>query len=173
MKLFEPGRIGQMVTKSRIAMCPMATGLADPGGGFSRRLIDYYVARAKGGTGLIITGRSPVNTILEPVDPTWRQTWIDSFGHLGRLSELCDTVHRYRAKIAIQLSPGMGRVGFPSPNAPQPVSASAVPCFWDPSVRTRELTIEEIEMLVRACGTAAGFVKAAASDAYFTPPGEK
>lgn len=163
MKLLEPGRIGKMVTKNRIVMCPMGTGsLADLDGGFSRRLIDYYVARAKGGVGLIITGGTIVHTSLEPGMGLLTMTWVDSYKYLGRLSELCDAVHHYGTRIAIQLSPGLGRVGS---SDIQPVSASAVPYFGNPRVTCRELTIEEIETLVKAYGFAAGIVKAAGADA--------
>ncbi len=163
MKLLEPGRIGKMVTKNRIVMCPMGTGsLADLDGGFSRRLIDYYVARAKGGVGLIITGGTIVHTSLEPGMGLLTMTRVDSYKYLGRLSELCDAVHHYGTRIAIQLSPGLGRVGS---SDIQPISASAVPYFGNPRVTCRELTIEEIETLVKAYGFAAGIVKAAGVDA--------
>ncbi|MBL7120239.1 MAG: FAD-dependent oxidoreductase [Dehalococcoidia bacterium] len=167
MKLFEPGKIGNMVTKNRIVMAPMGTGLSDSDGGFSRRQIDYYVARAKGGTGLIMPGVCFVDTTLEGDSMgLLGLNRANSLGHLNRISELCDAVHHYGAKIAIQLSPGMGRIRFVSPGSPlEPISASAVPCFWDPSVTTRELTIEEIKMLVGAFGTAAWMVQAAGADA--------
>lgn len=163
MKLFQPGKIGRVTIKNRIVMCPMGTGsLADVDGGFSRRIIDYYAARARGGCGLIITGASIVYTGLEPGTGLITMTRITSHAHLGRLSELCDEIHHYGAKIAIQLSPGLGRVGVTDL---RPVSASAVPYFWDPTVTTRELTTEEIETLIRACAFAAGIVKAAGADA--------
>jgi len=163
MRLLEPGKIGEMVTKNRIAMCPMGTtGLADLDGGCSQRVIDYYAARAKGGVGLIITGASMVHTTIESGIELFSMTRVNSYAHLARLSELCDAVHHYGARIAIQLSPGLGRVGFTDRES---VSASAVPCFWNPRVNTRELTIEEIETLVKAYGFAAGIVKAAGADA--------
>ncbi len=165
MRLFERGKIGKMVTKNRIVMAPMGTGLSDSDGGFSRRQIDYYVARAKGGTGLIMPGVCFVDATLEAESiGLFGLNRVDSLGHLNRISELCDAVHHYGAKIAIQLSPGMGRIS-PVPPKGQPISASAVPCFWNPEATTRELTIEEIKMLVRAFGAAAGTVKAAGADA--------
>ena len=55
-KIFEPITIGKVEIKNRIAMAPMGiTGLCTLGGGFAQRAIDYYVERARGGTGLIIT----------------------------------------------------------------------------------------------------------------------
>ena len=56
-KLFEPGRRGKLSLKNRIVMSPMGiTGLLDYVGRLSQRGVDYYVARARGGVGLIITG---------------------------------------------------------------------------------------------------------------------
>jgi 2-enoate reductase len=163
MKLFQPGKIGGMVTRNRIVMCPMGTGsLADEDGGFSRRLISYYGARARGGAGLIITGASIVYTELEPGMGLRTMTRVTSKAHLGRLSDLCAEVHNYGARIAIQLSPGLGRVGVTDL---QPISASAVPYFWDPRITTRELSIHEIETLITAYAFAAGIVRAAGADA--------
>ena len=45
--LFQPMKIGGMSLKNRIAMAPMAT-VADPDGGFSQVVSDYFTARAKG-----------------------------------------------------------------------------------------------------------------------------
>ena len=55
--LFTPVQIGRVTLKNRFALAPMGPlGLADAQGGFNQRGIDYYTDRAKGGTGLIITG---------------------------------------------------------------------------------------------------------------------
>ena len=55
--LFTPIKINKLEIKNRIAMAPMyAAGLTEPGGTYSQRAIDYFEERAKGGTGLIITG---------------------------------------------------------------------------------------------------------------------
>ena len=55
--LFEQPKIGKVQLKNRFAMAPMGPlGLSDSEGGWNQRGIDYYTERAKGGTGLIITG---------------------------------------------------------------------------------------------------------------------
>ena len=165
MKMFEQGRIGKMVLKNRLAMAPMGTaGLADIDYGYSQRLIDFYAARAKGGVGMIISGAAVVNTDLE-AGITAQLPRLTSPAYMGRLKELCDAVHHYGAKIAIQVTPGFGRVNFTHANPIQPISASAVPCFWDPRVTTRALTIEEIELLVKSYGISAGMAKVAGVDA--------
>jgi len=165
MKLFEPGRIGNMVTKNRIAMCPMGTGRLSEQEGGLQRVTDYYVARAAGGVGLIITGASIVDTTLEAGFAQLASTGIDSSQHLNWLRDLCHEIHGHGARIAIQLSPGLGRLTTTPTVPPQPVSASAVPCYWNRRITTRELTIREIEGLVQACGTAATNAKAVGADA--------
>jgi len=166
MKLFEPGRIGKMSLKNRIVMCPMGVGgLTDPDGGFSSRARDYYVARAKGGTGLIITSATLVTTAIEGEALKSLISVLDSFDKKSRLSELAEEVHHYGAKLCIQLSPGVGRVSAPPFGAKPPVSASAVPAFWLPDTSCRELTKEEIKMLVEAYGNSAALARDSGVDA--------
>ncbi|MDD5094445.1 MAG: FAD-dependent oxidoreductase [Dehalococcoidia bacterium] len=164
MKLLEPGTIGTMATRNRIVMCPMGTvGLSDLDGGTSRRVIDYYAARARGGIGLIITGATVVNASLEG-GMAEKVSRLDSPKYISRLGELCDAVHHYGAKIAVQLSPGFGRVNAP-PICGKIVSASRVPSFYDPRIEARELTLDEINLLLVSYATAAGMVKIAGGDA--------
>ena len=55
-KLFEPVSIGKVSLKNRIAMAPMGIiGLTNLDGNPGERAIDYYIERARGGVGLIIT----------------------------------------------------------------------------------------------------------------------
>jgi len=52
--------------KNRFALAQVGPlGLADSEGGFNQRRIDYYTERAKGGTGLIITGVTFVDNEVE------------------------------------------------------------------------------------------------------------
>jgi len=173
-KLFEPGRIGKLLIKNRIAMAPMGIiGLIEPDGRISQRVIDYYVARAKGGVGLIITGLCLPILDIE-FGPLKKQgisfvPRIDSPDVIPMLRQLADSVHSHGAKIAIQLTAGFGRVLNPHLLAlmgiETAVGASAVPNVWDLKVITRELTTEEVEALVGSFSTAAEIVKAAGIDA--------
>jgi 2-enoate reductase len=55
-KLFEPIQIGKVEVKNRVAMAPMGiSGLLNPDGSPGPRAIDYYLERARGGVGLIIS----------------------------------------------------------------------------------------------------------------------
>ena len=170
MELFEPGRIGKLYTKNRIVMAPMMiTGaLTEPDGRLSQQGIDYYVARAKGGTGLIITSVTFVSRELEPSlsGPFPGHLMADSTMYISRLNQLAETAHDYGAKVAVQLTPGLGRVtGTPSLGGKIAAAPSALPCFWNPRITTRELTIEEIERLVQAFEDAARIVSTAEIDA--------
>ncbi|MDD5703667.1 MAG: tRNA-dihydrouridine synthase, partial [Dehalococcoidales bacterium] len=165
MKLFEPGKIGNMVTRNRILLCPMGTlGLLDLDMGFGYRIKDYYAARARGGTGIITTGVAVVSTALEAGSALMVARFDDS-KYISRLSELCDAVHHHGAKLAIQLAAGFGRTNFVKGNPIQPISASAVPCKWDPGVMAREITTGEIDQLVNAYAVSAGMAKMAGVDA--------
>ena len=70
-KLFSPVKVGSVTLKNRFAMAPMGPlGLADANGGWNQRGIDYYTERAKGGTGLIITGVTFFDQFVEKQDPS-------------------------------------------------------------------------------------------------------
>lgn len=167
--LFTPGRINTLELKNRIVMAPMgARGLIEPDGRFSHRAIDYYVARARGGVGLIVTGLMAVDTEVErrthgPWSPLARA---DSTLYIARLNELTEAVHDYGTRIAAQLTAGYGRLARPEVvQSGWAVAPSTQPCSSDPAVMARELTIEEIEKLVKAFGVAAAIVKLAGFDA--------
>lgn len=171
-KLFEPGKIGRLSIRNRIAMAPMlAVGLAELDGRISERCIDYYAERAKGGVGLIITGAFPATLAIEfgkmaesGIIPIPRA---DIPEVIPRLKELAEAVHKYDAKIAIQLTAGFGRVMSPLLLALglENVAPSALPNVWDRSITTRELTTEEVERLVKSFGTATEIVAEAGIDA--------
>jgi 2-enoate reductase len=155
MKLFEPGRIGKLFIKNRIVMSSMGIGgLAEPDGRLGERAIDYYVARAKGGVGLITTAAARVEREIDPTGASFLGT--DGSMYIAPLSELADAVHDYGAKIIVQLTAGRGRI------APLDylkrfgaVAPSSVPCFANPKIIARELTTAEVERLVEAFALAA------------------
>lgn len=167
MKLFESGNIGKLSIKNRIVMASVAHGLLERDGNMSQRAIDYYVARARGGVGLIITGATLVSREIE-YDPDISGLWgmLDSSTHLARFRQLAEAVHDYGAKVSVQLLAASGYFAPPDViKVTGAVGASALPCHWDPSIIARELTIEEIERLVQAVGFAAEMVKNAGIDA--------
>jgi 2-enoate reductase len=166
--LFQPGRIGPVQTKNRIVMAPMGTGsLVGYKGTFSDRSITYYERRAKGGTGLIITGLNLVSSTIEPweIDGVAQNVTFDSHWKVPNLLQLTERIHDFGTKVFAQLTAGFGRV-FPGELAAaaahtgaRPVAPSEMPLFWDPRIMARELTTEEVDGLVEAFGNAALMAK--------------
>ena len=165
VRLLESGKIGKLLIRNRIVMAAMAVGaLAEPDGRMSERLIDYYTERAKGGTGLIVTGPFFFREVEQ--SPSVIATLMaDHDIHKARLNQLAESVHDYGAKIAVQLAPGRGRNA--TPNVLRTVGAvgpSPNPPFFNPRMTARALTIEEVERLVQAFGSRAQFVRDAGID---------
>lgn len=164
--LFTPVKIGSVTVKNRFAMAPMGPlGLADAEGGFNQRGIDYYTERAKGGTGLIVTGVTFVDNEVEehgmPNCPCSTHNPVQ-FVRTGR--ELTERVHAYGAKIFLQMSGGFGRVTIPTNLGEYPpVAPSPIPHRWLDKI-CRELTVEEIQSIVRKFGDGAYNAKRAGFD---------
>lgn len=165
-KIFEPIKIGKAEVKNRIAMAPMVVrGLTTMGGAFSQRAIDYYIERARGGTGLIITSLVRVENEIEKFPMPSVPCLSLNPGHFIQTAcELTEGVHAYGARIFIQLTGGVGRVGRPRNLLSRPIAPSAIPNYWDPSITCREMTTEEVERLVRAFGEATKVAIAAGFD---------
>lgn len=166
-RLFEPTSIGTMRLKNRFAMAPMGPlGFSDAFGGWNARGIEYYVARARGGTGLIITGVTPVTNPAEQFPAGACPSPTLNPGVFIRTSkELTERVHAYDARIMLQLTAGFGRVIMPQFLAgAQPVAPSAIPHRWTDQT-CREMTQDEIHAVVRSMGDAAAIAKKAGFDA--------
>ncbi len=157
-KLFESTRIGAMRLKNRIFMSPMGTtGEAD--GAYNIDAINYFMERAKGGTGLIITGANVVSSKYEPRPCTE----LSDFHHVERLNMLVDRCHHYGAKVCVQLSPGLGRQQFTDPFTP-PYSASDCEAFWFKNLKCKPFTVEDIHFLTEKVGYSAQLAYLAGAD---------
>jgi 2,4-dienoyl-CoA reductase-like NADH-dependent reductase (Old Yellow Enzyme family)/thioredoxin reductase len=141
--LLSPIKIGSMEVKNRFVVPPMGSNYANPDGSVSQQLIDYHIARAKGGFGLIIvevTAIEPAGKAI-PFEPG---LWSDEF--IPGWKRLVDEVHKYGAKIAVQLHHA-GRQTSKDIIGEQPVAPSAVAC---PVMREipRELSTPEVYDLI-------------------------
>ncbi|MDU2063288.1 MAG: FAD-dependent oxidoreductase [Sporomusaceae bacterium] len=165
-KLFEPVTIGSLEIKNRFAMAPMGPlGLADAEGGFNQRGIEYYTARARGGTGLIITGVTFVDNVIEEHGmPSVPCSTHNPLHFIRTAREMTERIHAYDAKIFLQLSGGFGRVTIPT-NLGEfpPVAPSPIKHRWLDKT-CRELTIEEIKTIVKKFGEGAFQAKRAGFD---------
>jgi 2-enoate reductase len=148
-KLFEPITIGKLTLKNRFSMAPLGmVAMSDPHGGFTQNAQEYYIERAKGGTGLIITGVTNVNyNEMAPLalpcashNPLW---------FMKTTAPMNERVHAYDARIFLQLTGGFGRVAIPHllKNA---IAPSQQENRWDPSIQHWEMTREEIQELIKS-----------------------
>ncbi|NTY59417.1 FAD-dependent oxidoreductase [Mycolicibacterium sphagni] len=95
-----PGRIGRMELRNRFVMSPMETMYGTPEGLPSERTRDYFVARAKGGVGLITVGATGIDH-LHPETPGGLHLGTDEAVSTHRA--LVDAVHEHGAKIQPQI----------------------------------------------------------------------
>jgi 2,4-dienoyl-CoA reductase-like NADH-dependent reductase (Old Yellow Enzyme family) len=100
--LMEPGRIGPLELRNRIAMCPMGVLFGNDDGTISDNEAAFYEARARGGAGLLLVGTAqvayPVGTNHE------RNPGVSDDRFLPGLTDLTARVHRHGAAIAAQLN---------------------------------------------------------------------
>lgn len=165
-ELFTPVKVGSITLKNRFAMAPMGPlGLADANGGWNQRGIDYYVERAKGGTGLIITGVTFFDQVVEKQDPsTVPNPLYKPVSFVKTSREMTERVHAYGCKIFLQLSGGFGRVTIPTNVGDiPPIAPSPIPHRWLDKI-CREISREEIQTIVRQFGEAAYHAKRAGFD---------
>ena len=157
--LAEPIRVGKVEVRNRIVFPAMATGFASPEGFFTERCISYYLARARGGVGLLIVepvavapaGRHTVNTPL-----------LDDDKFVPMHTRMCEVLHAEGVKLFVQLMHA-GRKTSSRLTGTQPVAPSAQP---DPDLGEKplELTPAQIRKLVKTFVSAAGRARKAGYD---------
>lgn len=159
--LFSPIRIGNVEIRNRVVMTAMGCSLANYDGTPSDEIIAYYVARARGGVGLII------NEVTRVDDETGvtevRQLSVTKDENIPGLKKLTDAVHAEGAKIFCQLHhPGRQTyTAFTGIDAV--VSASDQPCGLCQQP-TRALTVDEVHAMVERFVSGAARAQAAGYD---------
>jgi dimethylglycine catabolism A len=153
--LLTPARIGAVEIKNRIVMPPMTTRTADAEGFITDDTIAYYMARVRGGTGLItVEMASP-----EKCGRHRRHEigiYDDCF--VPGLTRLIAEIHRGGAKASIQLGHGGGHTRFDICGE-TPIAPSAIP---HPVYETTfETIIPEAMTKARIAQTTAAHVGAA------------
>jgi 2-enoate reductase len=149
--LFKPIKIADLEIKNRIGMAPMAaSGLINSDNAFDQRAIEYYVERAKGGVGLIITGGVEVeNTIEQTHTGIFQNISTNPTAFKLTASEMVERVKAYGSKIFLQLTMGFGRSLFLDLVDSHPVAPSAVEHFSQPEITCRKLKTEEVEFMIK------------------------
>ena len=147
--LTNPITIGSVTIKNRMFMAPMDTGFGNNEyGGFTQAGIDYFVRRAEGGFGLLFSGGTNGDCVVDGCDGILNHP--EEFVEQGR--QLNEKIAKFGAKMFIQLSMNVGRNGGLKTPSPLPTLAN-------PDVTTVALTVEEIQTKVREMGKAAKLVK--------------
>ena len=166
-KLFEPGRIGNVTLKNRVMLSPMLKNYSNRDGTMTQKYIDYLVARAKGGVGLLLIEATYV-------DRTSKGNAFQLGAHgdhtIPGLRRLADAVHQYGTKVGLEIQ-HRGRVASTLTSGFQPVAPSAVPLprsearrYKAPGDMPHALTKEEIKELVQKFADAARRGKEAGMD---------
>jgi len=121
--LFTPARIGPVEIKNRIVMPPMTTRTADEEGFITEDSIAYYLARVRGGTGLItVEMASPEKAGRH----RRREVGIYDDRFIPGLLRLVEAIHRGGAKASIQLGHAGGHTRADICGE-TPVAPSAIP----------------------------------------------
>src|SRR5262245_15365275 len=103
--LLTPARIGAVEIKNRIVMPPMTTRTADDEGFVSEDTIAYYMARVRGGVGLVtVEMASPEKAGRH----RRRELGIHDDRFLPGLTRLVAEMHRGGGRASIQLGHGGG-----------------------------------------------------------------
>jgi 2,4-dienoyl-CoA reductase-like NADH-dependent reductase (Old Yellow Enzyme family) len=153
--LLTPARIGPVEIPNRIVMPPMTTRTADAEGFVTEDTLAYYLARARGGVGLItIEMASP-----EKAGRHRRHEigiYDDCF--LPGLTRLVDQIHRAGAKVSIQLGHGGGHTRIDICGE-TPIAPSAIPHpVYETTFETivpEEMTKARIDQTIAAHAAAA------------------
>lgn len=161
-KLFTPFKIGKMEVKNRIVMSPMGLNAGHLDGTIDKAEIDYWEERAKGGTGMIITG---CLFLTKELAQGSLEGYLDQTYVIPPLTTLCESVQRYGTKICAQISCGTGKNAFANMFGEPPVSASAIPSMFNPDLICHALTVDEIKQIMKEFAFSAKLLKDAGFDA--------
>jgi 2,4-dienoyl-CoA reductase-like NADH-dependent reductase (Old Yellow Enzyme family)/thioredoxin reductase len=149
--IFSPLTVKRTTIRNRIAMTPMGTNYGETSGEMSNRHMNYYMERAKGGTGLIILENANVEY---PVGSNGTsQIRIDHDSFMPRYYQLVESLHKCGATVAIQINHA-GASASSARTGVQPVSSSNIPTKVGGET-PRPMTKEEILFTVKKYGDAA------------------
>lgn len=153
-KLWQPLKINGMRLKNRIMLSAMGTFTPMQDGTDSEEGIRYYEERAKGGTGLIVTGAMFLNEKTAQGGPTLA---LHNTRAIPKTTAMTERIHRWGAKACLQLSCGTGRNGMPDIGERVPISSSPNPSFYNPEMICRPLETNEIKEIMKEFANAAQF----------------
>jgi len=156
--LFTPGKIGTLEISNRMMRSATAERMADPAGFPRQQYFDLYRELAAGGVGLIVTGHMYVH-------PTGKchpeMTGIYTDNQMPGLAKLAEVIHSEGGKVMVQINHGGMQCARDAVNGTIAPSAITQEFLPQPA---REMTVDEIEMLIDAYAQAARRVKQSGFD---------
>ncbi|MBT4365708.1 MAG: NADH:flavin oxidoreductase [Desulfobacteraceae bacterium] len=118
--LFNPIYLGKKEIKNRIAFAPTGMGTGGPEGKISDQTLCHYVARAKGGAGLIIVEHSIADH--KYALSMSGNLFFHQDKNLAGMMDLATSIQAFDAAAVIQLGLGFGRQAFPGMEGEGPSS---------------------------------------------------
>lgn len=158
-KTFSEGRIGTLITKNRLVAAPMVSMYMNEDGSTTKKFLDYYEEKAKGGYGVVIVENYPV---LPHTGGFKVMGAIYTDELMKDHAQLPERLHKYGAKAILQLY----HAGREAPQATTGVVPAGPSAIQEPSVADipHELSVEEIHEIVKAFGICALNAKRAGFD---------
>ena len=154
--LFESCQIGSLKIKNRFFMSPMFPfGTMDGSGITTRQYSDYYVERARGGAGLIITGVTKVDNTAEVMAPAFACVG-EPLQYLQSTGPMVDRIHAFGTKVFLQIGAGWGRALWPGYGKRWVAPSAGFESKYIPGKICEEITTEEIQRIIK------GFIRTAA-----------
>ncbi|MDR1948477.1 MAG: NAD(P)/FAD-dependent oxidoreductase [Spirochaetaceae bacterium] len=174
--LFSSITINRLTVKNRLVMAPMGNiSMCDETGRPNEKMLQYFYERAQGGVGLITTGLVPVshgldNSITELGELSYFPRIDRSRSVFAGWRDLAQGVHSFGARIFIQVTPGLGRVGNPQCLLTMfklPNSASWNPSFYIPAIPCAPLSDLRLRRIIKNMGQASVDAKTAGLDGTY------
>lgn len=100
--IFKKIKIGNVELRNRTLFPPISTNFASRSGHLTERFIKHYARRAKGGVGLVIIENSAID--FQSGKKGAFQPRIDDYMFLNGWKTLVKEVHKYGAKISVELT---------------------------------------------------------------------
>jgi len=140
--LLKPIQIGKLKLGNRIVMTAMATNLADAEGNVTQDIVEYFRARARGGTGLIYTEFTRID---KDGPGALNELGAYTLKQANGLRKIAEAVHQFDSKIFLQLHHA-GSMTKADITKKQPIAPSAV--TMPGNIEPREMTVEEIKDII-------------------------
>jgi 2,4-dienoyl-CoA reductase-like NADH-dependent reductase (Old Yellow Enzyme family) len=152
--LFSPFKIKELVLKNRITMAPLFLSYANPDGTAGELIIDFYREMAESGAAMIVTENVAIDPSGMGSPFTLRS---DDNRSIADLAKIAKAIHQEGAIAICQLNHA-GRYAHAAQHrlAPSPVKTG--------EVMPKEMTREDIEMIIKSFADSAARVKEAGFD---------